>query len=296
MNTDRNKVINRQQYRRSKGALWRALCLLAWYLAAVQAQARLNLPNSNAEITVDAQTAAQVAKSASALSAGVQRELSAALPQPWRDACPDLVERWGTKAGGSAQWDVRSLYAGGGNVWLAFRCGSRLPEYSGHYDERLAVLRAGSRVLQFLAFDRDSDNDPQLYHVSFSRVLAVSGGRQLPAFRVFLPADNPCCTVSANAGPTAVAISSEERLVIYNDSARPAEALSLVTHRDVTEQDNKAGDTRTIYNVATRVERSAGRNIVVIAADFSEQVNGEVDRKGTIRYAWNPASGKFDQQ
>jgi len=278
------------------GQFLRAVLIVGSCLAAVNAHARLNLPQTTLRITVDARTAALLQNPGAQLPSGAEAGLLAALPEDLRNACADVVERWGNAAGGSQQWSVRLLYAGQGSAWLAFRCGSRLPQFARFYDERLAAFHAASRALQFLAFDRDSNSDPQLYHVFFWRPLAVPG-RQLPAFRLALPPGNPCCTAaSAAAGPIAVAIASEERLLICNDAGgRPAEALSLVTQSDVIEQDNKAGDTRTIYNATTRVQRAMDRNVLVIAVDFREEINGRPERQGTLRYAWNPAAGRFEK-
>src|SRR5262249_32617811 len=70
-----------------------------------------------------------------------QAQLVRALPQDFRAACTSLIESWGDIARGTDEWRVRVLARQADQVWLSFRCASRVPEYEKDYDERPALLR-----------------------------------------------------------------------------------------------------------------------------------------------------------
>jgi hypothetical protein len=281
--------------------------LLPLLLLTVPADARLNLPQSKQVTTLPAHLVGSIRASLEAspaehvaFAAPIQADLVRALPQDFRAACPSLMESWGDIAKGTDEWHVRILARQGDQVWLSFRCASRAPEYVKEYDERPALLRLATGMLEFVPLGSDTENDSTLYHVEFSEFVPLEGAQGV-ALKVTEPAGNPCCD-----GPES---RSGETWRVFADSPHGVmELLSVTTARnDSSHSDDPEVDTETTYRAQIAVDRDAQNRGRGVAATFREEVKeityaGEKanphivsQRSGTLRYWWIPASLHFEE-
>lgn len=281
--------------------------LLPLFLLAAPAQARLNLPQSKQVVTLPGNLIQSIRANLSPSSAAavelpapIQTDLLSALPQDFRGACSAMTEHWGEIAKSTAEWRARVLVRQVDQVWLAFRCGSRAPEYVNDYDERPALLRLDAGKLEFFPLGSDAENDSTLYHLEFSELLPLEGALGV-ALKVSEPAGNPCCD-----GPES---RSGERWMVFADSPHGvAELLSVTTARDdSSHSDDPEVDSETTYRAQITLNRDAQKLVREVAATFREEVNDIAwggakanphtvsERSGTLRYRWNPASLLFDE-
>src|SRR5215467_1873550 len=114
---------------------------LVLLLLAAPAEARLNLLQSKQVVTLPENLVGSIRASLEPsptgqveLAAPIQAQLVRALPQDFRAACTSLIESWGDIARGTDEWRVRVLARQADQVWLSFRCASRVPEYEKDYD------------------------------------------------------------------------------------------------------------------------------------------------------------------
>jgi hypothetical protein len=276
-------------------------------LLAAPAEARLNLLQSKQVITLPGNLVGGIRGSLEPSSTGpvafaapIQADLLRALPQDFRGACPSLIESWGDLARGTDEWRVRVLVRQADQVWLAFRCASRAPEYEKDYDERPALLRLVTGKLEFLPLGSDAENDSTLYHIEFSELLPLEGAQGV-ALRVTEPAGNPCCD-----GPESR--SGETWRVFADLPDGVAELLSVTTARDdSSHSDDPEVDSETTYRAQITLDRDAQNRGREVAATFREAVKeityeGEKanphtvsQRSGTLRYRWTPASLHFEE-
>ena len=276
-------------------------------LLAAPAEARLNLPQSKQVIALPGNLVGSIRASLDpsptgpmAFAAPLQADLLRALPQDFRAACPSVIESWGDIARGTDEWRVRVLVRQADQVWLAFRCASRAPEYAKDYDERPALLRLATGKLEFLPFGADAENDSTLYHVEFSEFLLLEGAPAV-ALKVTEPAANPCCD-----GPE---LRSGETWRVFADSPHGvAELLSVTTARDdSSSNDDPEVDSETTYRAQVTLVRDAQNRGSEVTVTFREEVKdityeGEKanphtvsQRSGTLRYRWLPASLHFEE-
>jgi hypothetical protein len=276
-------------------------------LLAVPAEARLNLLQSKQVMTLPGNLVGSIRASLEpsptgpvAFAAPIQADLLRALPQDFRAACPSLIESWGDIARGTDEWRVRILVRQADQVWLAFRCASRAPEYEKDYDERPALLRLATGKLEFVPLQSDAENDSTLYHVEFSELLPLEGAQGV-ALKVTEPAGNPCCD-----GPES---RSGETWRVFADSPHGvAELLSLTTARDdSSHNDDPEVDSETTYRAQITLDRDAQNRGREVTATFREEVKhityeGEKanphtvsQRSGALRYRWIPASLHFEE-
>ncbi len=274
-------------------------------MAALPAQARLNLPQSRLTVTVPSETVRALRENlrsstdpTAELPEAIHRDLLSALPQDFRGACSALMEHWGEIAKGTDEWRARILLRRGERVWLALRCASRAPHYGQFYDERLALLRLDTGKLELFATGPDAENDSTLYHLESAEALPLEGAQGF-AFKLVLPGENPCCD-----GPES---SSEERLMVLSETPRGiTESLSVVTARDESSHsDDPEIDSETTYRAEVKFECDSTGHVAAVTAPFheeSKEFSGDKPepqnvnrRSGTLRYYWNPASLTFDQ-
>jgi hypothetical protein len=277
-------------------------------LLAAPVQARLNLPQSKQVVTLPGNLVRSIRASlepsptaAVALPVPTQADLLSALPQDLRGACPSMIENWGEIAKGTAEGHARVLVRQADQVWLAFRCGSRAPEYEKDYDERPALMRLETGKLEFFPLGSDADNDSTLYHLEFSEFLPLEGAQGV-AFKVTEPAGNPCCD-----GPES---RSGESWRVFADSPHGVrELLSVTTARDDSSHcDEPEVDSETTYRAQIALDRDAQKLVREVAATFREEVKDITwdgakanphtvsERSGTLRYRWNPASLLFEEK
>ena len=134
-------------------------------LLAAPAEARLNLPQSKQVTTLPGNLVGSIraileaSPEPVAFAVPIQADLVRALPQDFRAACPSLIESWGDIARGTEEWRVRVLVRQADQVWLSFRCVSRAPEYEKDYDDRPALLRLATGMLEFVPLGSDAEND-----------------------------------------------------------------------------------------------------------------------------------------
>ena len=286
----------------------RALMLFAAILmAALQAQARLNLPQTQQVVTVPDDVVRMVlinlgptTGAAPDLQPSVQELLLSILPKNFRGACSEMIEPWGEIAKGTDEWRVRVLLQQSGQVWLAFRCGSHAPDYDKYYDERLALLRLDAVRLELFPLGPDAENDSTLYHLEFAEILPLDGAQGV-AFKVTQPGENPGCD-----GPE---FRSGERLVVLTETPRGiTESLSVVTAKDdSSHSDDPDVDSETTYRAEVKFDRDSHNLVTAATATFHEEVkditweNGKAEphtvsqRTGTLRYRWNPALLQFEE-
>ncbi len=273
-------------------AAFAAYFLSALLLVSTRAEARLNLPQRALVVTLRKEAAAAVRDYFA--RAGADRELTPpiqelildSLPRDLQGACAGLMESWGNTLSGTEVWRVHVLSQQPKQVWLGFRCGTRFPDWLQYYDERLAALRLDAATLEFLPLGPDSEGDADLYHLEFVEPLALEGG-EASVFRVTVDSDNPCC-----GGPTQV---SEEKLMVFVESPHGSnEALSVLTRRKEDDHDDVEGDTETVYRARASFEPDTKGWVTSVVATFREEVNGKLQRSGTLRYRWDPASRKFE--
>jgi hypothetical protein len=240
------------------------------------------------------------ATTAVVFAAPIQTDLLSALPQDFRAACAAMIENWGEIASGTDEWTARVLVRQADQVWLAFRCGSRAPEYEKDYDERPALLRLETGKLEFFPLGADAENDSTLYHIEFSEFLPLDGAQGV-AFNVTEPAGNPCCD-----GPES---RSGESWRVFADSPHGvAELLSVTTARDdSSHSDDPEIDSETTYRAQITVDRDAQNRVREIVATFREEAKDITwdgakanphtvsQRSGTLRYRWNPAPPHFEE-
>jgi hypothetical protein len=280
------------------------LLVAVFALVTPCAAARVHLPQLRQVVTLPAETAhaLQTALGPAAptpeFPAPAEELLLKALPEDFHASCGAMIEHWGEIARDSAEWKARALHREADRVWLAFRCGSRAPEYTKDYDERPALLRLDSGKLEFFPLAPDADNDSTLYHLDFAENVPLQGARGI-AFRVNEPAENPCC-----GGPES---RSGERWMVFAETAHGvAELLSLVTARDdASHCDDPEVDTETTYRAEVKFERDSSDRIVAVTATFQEETMEfseeiakprTVDRRtGTLRYRWDPARFQFEE-
>jgi hypothetical protein len=280
------------------------LLAAALVLVAPCAEAQVHLPQLRQVVTLPAETArafqAALGPEASSpeLSTPAEELLLSALPEGFHASCAAMIEHWGEIARDSAEWKARALHREADRVWLAFRCGSRTPEYKNDYDERPALLRLDAGELEFFPLAPDTDNDPTLYHLDFAGNVPLQDAQGI-AFKVAEPAENPCC-----GGPET---RSGERWVVFAETARGVtELLSLVTARDdASHCDDPEVDTETTYRGEVKFERDASDRIIAVSTSFQEETkefSGEnpepqnVSRRtGTLRYRWNPTRFQFEE-
>lgn len=279
--------------------LLRVLCALCGSIlfAGIPLDARLNLPQRARTVRLPEAMLPAVqgyfARAALPAQPGslppvLEQLLLESLPRDLRGACPQFVDNWGAVAKGSAEWRIRLLAQQPGVVWLAFRCGSRWPDYRHYYDERLAVLHPQVGLLEFFAHGQEAENDFDLYRIEFSERLALAGGAEAVVFRVTQSTDNPCCD-----GPTA---SRQERLVFYVAAPQGiAEALSLLVLKEDFDHDDETGDTVRVYQAEASPVHDAKGRVIGFRSGFRETVNGELRRSGTLRYRWNPTTLRFEE-
>ncbi len=210
------------------------------------------------------------------------------------------MENWGDIARGTDEWQARVLVRRADQVWLAFRCGSRAPEYEKVYDERPALLRLDTRKLEFFPLGSDADNDSTLYHLEFSELLPLEGAQGV-AFEVTEPAGNPCCD-----GPESR--SGESWRVFAETPHGVRELLSVTTARDdSSHSDDPEVDSETTYRAQITLDRNAQKLVRQVTATFREEVKDITwegakanphtvsARSGTLRYRWNADSLKFEK-
>ena len=276
-------------------------------LLAAPAEARLNLLQSKQVITLPGNLVGSIraglepsSTGSVAIAAPIQADLSRALAQDFRAACPSLIESWGDIAKGTDEWRVRVLVRQDDQLWLAFRCASRAREYEKDYDERPALLRLATGKLEFLPLGSDAENDSTLYHIEFSELLPLEGAQGV-ALKVTEPAGNPCCD-----GPES---RSGETWRVFADLPHGvAELLSVTTARDdSSHSDDPEVDSETTYRAQIALDRDAQNRGKEVAATFREEVKeityeGEKanphtvsQRSGTLRYRWTPASLHFEE-
>jgi len=279
----------------------------ALVFAVLPAQARLNLPQSKQVVTLSGEIVRTIranlgpsTATAVELPVPIQEDLLSALPQDFRGACSAMIEHWGEIAKGTAEWRVRILLKQDDQLWLAFRCGSRAPDYEKDFDERPALLRLETGKLEFCPLGSDADNDSTLYHIEFSEVLPLESTQGV-AFKVTEPAGNPCCD-----GPES---RSGERWRVFADSPHGvAELLSVTTARDdSSHSDDPEVDSETTYRAQITLDRDAQKLVREVAATFCEEVKDITwegakanphtvsERSGTLRYRWDPASLLFEE-
>ena len=277
-------------------------------LTALPAQAQLGLPQSKQVVTLSGNLLRTIRPhlgpsiaTAGELPAPIQVDLVNALPQDFRGACSAMIEHWGTIANGTAEWRVRVLVQQADQAWLAFRCGSRAPEYVDDYDERPAVLRLAAGKLEFFALGADAVNDSTLYHLQLAELVPLEGAQGVP-FKVTEPAGNPCCD-----GPES---RSGARWMVFAETPRGvAELLSVVTARDdASHSDDPEIDSETTYRAELKFERDSSQRITAVTATFREEVKDITwdgakakpqivsQRSGTLRYRWNPISLLFEER
>jgi hypothetical protein len=275
------------------------LSLLLFTLApllggALPAEARWNLPQraqvvplrKGTEVVARAFFARRVPPE-HGLPREIEQLLLDSLPRDFRDACRKVVENWGAVALGSAEWRIRLLQQQSERVWLAFRCGSRWPDYRLYYDERLARLELASATLHFLPHGPDRGNSPELYHVDFEQRLPLVSASAL-VFRVVESTDNPCCD-----GPRAW---RQERLLVYLDDARSTgELVAVVLHREEFSHDEQGGDTERVYRAHVLFQETPDGTFSSILVGFREDVNGKRERSGSFVLHWNPATSRFEE-
>ena len=281
--------------------------LLPLLLLAAPAQARLNLLQSKQVVTLPANLVRSIRASLEAsptapvvFAVPIQTDLLRALPQDLREACSALLENWGDIAKGTDEWRARVLVRQADQVWLAFRCGSREPEYVNDYDERPALLRLETGKLEFFPLGSDADNDSTLYHLEFSELLHLDGAQGV-AFKVTEPAGNPCCD-----GPESR--SGESWRVFAETPHGVLELLSVTTAKDdSSHSDDPEVDSETTYRAQITLDRDAQNRVKEVAATFREEVKDITwegdkanphtvsERSGTLRYRWNPSHLKFEE-
>ena len=281
--------------------------LFALLLVAAPAEARLNLLQSKQVITLPGNLVGSIRAGLEpsstgpvAIAAPIQADLSRALPQDFRAACPSLIESWGDIAKGTDEWRVRVLVRQDDQLWLAFRCASRAREYEKDYDERPALLRLATGKLELLPLGSDAENDSTLYHVEFSELLPLEGAQGV-ALKITEPAEKPCCD-----GPES---RSGETWRVFADLPHGvAELLSATTARDdSSHSDDPEVDSETTYRAQITLDRDTQNRGKEVAATFREEVKeityeGEKanphtvsQRSGTLRYRWIPASLDFEE-
>ncbi len=282
------------------------IVLLAGLLSVpLPALARLNLPQTKQVVTLPDDTVRTLRTSLGSnttteLPRAEEEVLLNALPQGFRASCGDMIENWGEIAKGTAQWRVRVLFTRGNQVWLAFRCGSRAPEYGKDFDERPALLRLDSGKLEFFPLGVDAENDSTLYHLEVAKVVPLDGVEGV-AFSAMEPGLNPCCD-----GPESR--SGESWRVFADSSHGVAELLSITTTRDdSSHSDDPEVDSETTYRAELKLERDSSRKVTGVTVTFREEIkditwegakaNPKIvsRRSGTLRYHWNPASRVFEE-
>jgi hypothetical protein len=215
----------------------------------------------------------------------VQRMLLTGAPRGFREACDAMVNSWGAPAHGTALPSVRLLgRTSPDEVWLAFRCGSRLRDLRAYYSERLALLTPARALIRF--FDLGSESigkisSPLLYRVKLGEAIKLPR-TDAASFLIYADSESP-----PSRGPPGV---TEERfLVIAGKSAEMRQVLSIMTiHR----HHESAIDT--IYRARLGFKRDATGRVTAISVYFHESLNGRLRRAGMLLYKWNPLSETFE--
>jgi hypothetical protein len=75
-------------------------------------------------------------------------------PAGWAASCEAKINGWGAAAKGTTRLSVRIVArTSPDEVWLAYRCGSRLLDLRRHYSERLGLFMPAKGTIQYFALD-----------------------------------------------------------------------------------------------------------------------------------------------
>lgn len=301
--------IGDQRFRSRRGRSVFMTALVGFFLgslSAPSAKGRLNLPEVRQSIPLSVETSTALrdyfshASDLGELPPFLQNSLLHILPRNLASACSDLMEAWaGEDARASALWRVRLLHHETARAWLAFHCASNLPHLADYHDERLALLRLDTGVVELLTFGPDAEDDDEVYQIEFIQRVPLQGAEGF-SFRVKKPG-NPCCD-----GPES---RSQERLMIFADSpAGVVKSLSAIMARDdLSHCDDPEVDTETAYRAEIKYERDSKNFVAAVSAAFHEKVTDTnyesgvarphttSERSGTLQFRWDRSTFKFEQ-
>ncbi len=279
------------------------LFLFAFVVSSGTADARLNLPQTQAQVTLPKTTrkALEAVLSQTASPSGMASlpgetaaMLLQGLPIDFRNSCEEMVGYWFEEAEArkTARWTVRVLHvlrdAGPLRAVLAFRCWSNSTVYRTGYDERPAVLsfRPDSAALAFVPLAKDCHNCSDLYHLELSQTFA-SEGSSLVELRVSHSTDNPCCDGGDRE-------SGEQLLFLLLPEGQPVLTVDQLHEWD--NHDDVDGDTQTICRAKMNYARDAAGNLQGVRTETRCTENGKP--KAGIKkqnFHWSRAARRFEK-
>jgi hypothetical protein len=206
-------------------------------------------------------------------------------------SCAAMVDGWGAAARGSSRVTARILGVADGNAWIAYRCDSRLPQFTYDYSERLAAFNSSRGAIQFLDLAAPQDPPATLYHVGFSTTLKLIGAEDSAAFEVFAVEPAP-----RNSATNHAARSSENRYaIVANSTSATRVALTLVTARsgpDAVDRDSALGDSSE-YRATLRFDHDIEGHLTFINVYHRDSTVAAKPHFGLARYAWSEATLTF---
>lgn len=209
----------------------------------------------------------------------------------FEEACHEMVSAWGTtpenRPSGSAQGLYRQRQGTSAVLLFSYRCFSTHPEYSAHYDERLAVLRVngGAAYVQLIPVAKDCKNCSDLYHIRYSKSFPLEGA-QLVELKVTNSSDNPCCD-----GPSRW---KEERL-LYILLPEAVAIFSLARSRERHDHDDVEGDREEVCRAEISYDLDDRDNLRGITSQMTCRIDGDAALTQAQHYRWLLEARRFEQ-
>jgi len=251
---------------------------------------RLNLPQSLAELTLNAEDLKSVltpqnGEDEDILAPQITGLLIGSLPREFRDACREMVPNFGPEAAAKTtwKWSVRRLYVEGNDIQqsalLALRCTAHMPDIT-YYDERPAVLLLNKEkaLLKLSPLAEDCKNCSDLYHIRFTQKFGTPSA-YLAELSVEHSNENPCCDGIVRESGTLL-------LLIAVPDGTQVLAFEKDSFDDV-------GEETTECKSSVFYERESDGRLKAITARTSCSENGKPVPPVTTQFVWNPREKRF---
>jgi hypothetical protein len=272
----------------------RSFVISAFLVLATAANAaagsRLNLPQSSAEVSLNAEglnsiLTRQNGDDEDILAPQITQLLIGSLPREFRDACREMVPNFGPQAVAqtTSEWSVRRLHAEGNDIQhsalLALRCTAHVPNIT-YYDERPALLLVNKEkaLLKLSPLAEDCKDCSDLYHIRFTQKFGAPSG-YLAEMSVEHSNENPCCDGIARESGTLLLL-----------VAVPDGTQVLAFEKDSFDD---TGEEATECKSSVFYERESDGRLKSITTRTSCTANGKPVPQVTKQFVWNPNEKRF---
>jgi hypothetical protein len=225
----------------------------------------------------------------------VSQVLYRALPESYKKACQERVNRLGDGADGTAGMAVKVVYVEERKeerpirALVTFACSSKAESYAGRvHDERLASLvidRASSR-LSLMKREAEQDKRPESVRITVEKEVHI-GGHMVVGL-------NFARSEEGASGGEATGILREETINFYvfeDNDIRPAG--SLLKEREERLPDSDGEEVKSVYSASVVFKKDMKGNIIGILSPFTMAANDKRVGKGMVRYSWDGEKHAF---